>query len=223
MKKDDLFDLIIIGAGAAGMIAAITAAKNNKKVLLLEKLSNIGAKLRATGGGRCNLTNTLKDEDFMAKFGRDGRFMQDAIKLFGSKELQNFFKTIGVETHAPDGFRVFPTSHNSSTILNALQKTMDNLGVITKTSQKVIEIFQIKKKINLLITNTDTYRCKNIIIASGGLGYPALGAEGDGYKLASKLGHTVSKLYPAMMPLKTKENWVQNCYQLLNKDNCTWE
>lgn len=99
------YDLIVVGAGAAGMIAAIKAARDTKSVLLLEKLSQIGAKLKATGGGRCNLTNTLSNEDFMAKFGRDGRFMQDALNNFNHKNLIEFFKEIGVETHAPDGFR----------------------------------------------------------------------------------------------------------------------
>ena len=211
MKSDDIFDLVVVGAGAAGMCAAITAARDNKKVLLLEKLSQLGAKLRATGGGRCNLTNTLKDEDFMAKFGRDGRFMQDALKVFSSNDLQDFFKTIGVETHSPDGFRVFPTSHDSSTILDALQKTMYDLNIIIKTSQKVINIECVEKKINSVTTDTDSFKCQNIIIASGGLGYPVLGAEGDGYELAQKLGHTTTKLYPAMMPLKTKESWVAEC------------
>ena len=84
------YDIIVIGAGASGLISAIISARKNKKTLLLEKLSSIGAKLRATGGGRCNLTNTLSDEDFMAKFGRDGRFMQDALHSFDHKNLINF-------------------------------------------------------------------------------------------------------------------------------------
>ena len=211
MKRDTVFDLVVIGGGAAGMCAAITAARDNKKVLLLEKLSQLGAKLRATGGGRCNLTNTLRYEEFMAKFGRDGRFMQDALKIFSAHDLQDFFKTIGVHTHAPDGFRVFPTSHNSNTILDALNKTMNDLGVIIKTSQKVIDIGHIDTKVNSVTTNEDSFRCHNVIIASGGLGYPVLGAEGDGYELARQLGHTTTKLYPAMMPLKTKDKWITNC------------
>ncbi len=211
MKNDNIFDLVIIGGGAAGMIAAITAAKNTKNVLLLEKLPHLGAKLRATGGGRCNLTNTLKNEEFMAKFGRDGRFMQNALKAFNSSDLQKFFNDIGVQTHAPDGFRVFPTSHSSASILDALQKTMNNLGVIIKTSQKVTNITHIKNKIESITTQTNNYKCKNIIIATGGLGYPMLGAQGDGYKFAHALGHTTTKLYPAMIPLKTKESWVARC------------
>ena len=120
MKLKQKYDLIVVGAGAAGIIAAITAARLNDKVLLLEKLPQIASKLKATGGGRCNLTNTLNNEEFMSKFGRNGRFMQDALKEFDYKTLINFFKEIGVETHAPDGFRVFPLSHSSQTIISAL-------------------------------------------------------------------------------------------------------
>ena len=205
------YDLIVIGAGAAGMIAAIVASRNNKKTLLLEKLPQIGAKLKATGGGRCNLTNTLSDEDFMAKFGRDGRFMQDALKEFNHKDLINFFTDIEVETHAPDGFRVFPSSHSSATIISALTDEMDKLNIDVKCSQKVEELLHDDSKIIGVKTATDNFLSYKVIVATGGLGYPTLGAEGDGYKLSSQLGHKVTDLHPAMMPLKTKQTWVQNC------------
>jgi len=204
-------DLIVIGSGAAGMMAAIIAARNNKKVLLLEKLSNIASKLKATGGGRCNLTNTLSNEECMARFGRDGRFMQDALGAFDSKALVNFFSEIGVETHAPDGFRIFPTSHSSSTIISALQEEMQKLGIDLKTSQKVEKILVENGEITGVKTENDSFYAPNVIVATGGLGYPTLGAEGDGYTMASELGHKVTELHPAMMPLKTKESWVANC------------
>ena len=202
---------IIIGAGAAGMMAAITASKANQKVLLLEKLPKIGAKLKATGGGRCNLTNTLSNEEFMAKFGREGRFMTPALSALDHKELQSFFVTIGVKTHAPDGFRVFPVGHSSSTIIKALEQEMQKLGVEVLTTQKVIRLEHNREKIIAVTTETDTFTAENIIIATGGMGYPMLGAEGDGYPLAKLVGHKVTPLHPAMMPLKTKEKWGANC------------
>nr|WP_321265802.1 NAD(P)/FAD-dependent oxidoreductase [uncultured Sulfurimonas sp.] len=205
------YDLIVVGAGAAGMIAAIIAARDAKNVLLLEKLSQIGSKLKATGGGRCNLTNTLSNEEFMTKFGRDGRFMQDALNEFNHKDLIKFFKNIGVETHAPDGFRVFPTSHSASTIIFALKSEMQRVGVKVLCSQKVENLLFEDKQIVGVKTFSDTFLAQNIIISTGGLGYPTLGAEGDGYELIQKLGHTITSLHPAMMPLKTKENWVSNC------------
>ena len=202
---------IIIGAGASGMIAAITASRNNHNVMLLEKLPKIGAKLKATGGGRCNLTNTLSNEDFMAHFGREGRFMTPALNALDHQELQTFFNDIGVETHAPDGFRVFPVGHNASTIIKALEREMDRLGVKVLCSQKVISLEDNGKKITGVRTKTDSFKADNIIIATGGLGYPVLGAEGDGYPLAKSVGHKVTQLHPAMMPLKTKELWGANC------------
>lgn len=211
MNSQKMYDLIVVGAGAAGMMAAIIAARDDKKVLVLEKLQQIASKLKATGGGRCNLTNTLSNEDFMKKFGRDGRFMQDALKDFNHNDLIDFFKDIGVETHAPDGFRVFPTSHSSSTIITALQEKMKALHVEVLNSQKVQHILSDKNKVIGVKTNTSSFMAKNVVIATGGLGYPVLGAEGDGYEMAKELGHKVTQLSPAMMPLKTKEVWVANC------------
>ena len=205
------YDLIIVGSGAAGMMSAITAASQGKTVLLLEKLSKIGAKLKATGGGRCNLTNTLDNETFMSHFGRDGRFMTPALEALDHTALIDFFKEIGVDTHAPDGYRVFPVTHNSSTIIAAMEQEMQHLGVTVLCSQKVISLEHNGEKVTGVKTHTDDFSAKNIVIATGGKGYPVLGVEGDGYPLAESVGHKVTELYPAMMPLKVKEKWVENC------------
>jgi len=210
MIKDEVYDLIVIGAGAAGMIASITAAKDKKRVLLLEKLAQVGAKLKATGGGRCNLSNTLSADEFMSKFGRDGRFMQDALKAFTREDMQDFFNSIGVETHAPDGFRIFPTSHSSSTILNALLKTMKDLNIKVLTSQRVKQILKETDNFEIKTSNA-SFSSKNIIVATGGLGYPTLGAEGDGFELTKPFNHSTTELFPAMMPLHTKEDWISRC------------
>ncbi|MBN2816426.1 MAG: NAD(P)/FAD-dependent oxidoreductase [Campylobacterales bacterium] len=210
MKKEK-YDLIVIGSGAAGMISAIVAAREGKSVLLLEKLSNIASKLKATGGGRCNLTNTLSNEDFMSRFGRDGRFMQDAIALFDHHALIDFMQELGVDTHAPDGFRIFPTSHSSATIIAAFSEEMQRVGIEVLCKQRVEELLVENGAIIGAKTADNIFYCENLIVATGGLGYPVLGAEGDGYKLASSHGHTVTDLSPAMMPLKTKEEWVKNC------------
>ena len=205
------YDLIVIGAGAAGMMAAITAARKDKSVLLLEKLSGVAAKLKATGGGRCNLTNTLSNEEFMQRFGRDGRFMQDALAHLDHKALQEFFAGIGVATHAPDGYRVFPIDHNSSTIISALKNELERLGVTLLCNQKVEHILEENDVVKGVKTTTQSFEASYAILATGGLGYPALGAEGDGYTMACELGHHVTQLHPAMMPLRTKEEWVKNC------------
>ncbi len=205
------YDLIVVGAGAAGIMAAITAARNGNKVLLLEKLSKIAAKLKATGGGRCNMTNTLSNEDFMSRFGRDGRFMTPALNAMDHNGVIKFFQDIGVESHAPDGYRVFPITHSAVTIITALEEEMQRLGVITIASARVETLEHDGTQVTGVATQDSTYQAPNVIIATGGLGYPQLGAQGDGFTIASNAGHKVTELFPAMMPLHTKESWVGNC------------
>ncbi|RUM73821.1 MAG: NAD(P)/FAD-dependent oxidoreductase [Sulfurovum sp.] len=206
-----VYDLIVIGSGAAGMMAAITAARESKRVLLLEKLSKIASKLKATGGGRCNLTNTLDNETFMERFGRDGKFMMPALERFDHRDLMAFFKELGVESHAPDGYRVFPITHSSSTIIDAMEAEMQRLGVEVRCSQKVISLEHNGSRVTGVRTEMARFDAPNVIIATGGKGYPMLGAEGDGYLLAESTGHKITPLYPAMMPLRLKESWVTNC------------
>jgi predicted Rossmann fold flavoprotein len=202
---------IVIGAGASGIMSAIAAAKNGAEVILLEKLPKIAAKLKATGGGRCNLTNTLSNENFMERFGREGRFMTPALDGFDHNDLQDFFTSIDVPTHALDGFRIFPVGHSSLTIIKALEKEMDRVGVKVICSQRVKNFLFNHERIIGLETQDRTYDADNIILASGGMGYPGMGAEGDGYAFAEAVGHSVTSLHPAMMPLKTKELWGANC------------
>ncbi len=205
------YDVIVIGAGPAGIISAIKASSNNKKVLLLEKLSTIGLKLKATGGGRCNLSNTLNNTDFMNSFGKHGRFMTNAINELDSKQLVSFFKQIGVDTHSPDGFRIFPKTHSSSTIIDALSKELFRLNIEIICNSKVEKLIIKEKNIVGVETLDNSYFATNIILSTGGFGYPKLGATGDGYKLSSDIGHTVTSLHPAMMPLHTKETWQASC------------
>lgn len=206
-----MYDLIVAGAGAAGMTAAIVAAKKDKKVLLIEKLPSPGAKLKATGGGKCNLTNTLDSDTFMASFGRNGRFMSEALKRFTNNDLIEFFKSIGVKTKCSDGFRVFPDTHNSSTVLNALIKELERLNVQILTSTKVENILLDNNKAVGVKTAQGEIKGSNIILSTGGLGYPKLGTTGEGLDISKNLGHKITPTYPAMMPLNTKETWQENC------------
>jgi predicted Rossmann fold flavoprotein len=211
MNKENNYHLIVVGSGAAGMMSAITAAKNGHTVLLLEKLPTLGSKLKATGGGRCNLTNTLDNETFISHFGRNGKFMRDALATFDYQALKKFFKTLGVESHSPDGFRVFPITHNSDTILQALEKELRHLGVKILCNAPVNKLYHDNHHITGVSVHQKRYHASYLILATGGLGYPSLGAEGDGYHLVAPLGHKTTPLYPAMMPLITKEKWGANC------------
>lgn len=206
---NNIYDVIVIGAGPAGIMASISASKDKKSVLLLEKLPKIASKLKATGGGKCNLTNTLSNTEFMEKFGKNGRFMNHALELFTSNDLRDFFLKIGVESHAPDGFRVFPITHSSSIILQALEDELNKQDVKVECSVNIKEIK--KDEIFIIFSEEKIYKAKNIIVATGGLGYPTLGATGDGYIYAKEFGHKITSLYPAMMPLFTKEKNFASC------------
>ncbi|KAB7885613.1 NAD(P)/FAD-dependent oxidoreductase [Poseidonibacter ostreae] len=209
--KTNNYDVIVIGSGGAGMIASITARKQGKNVLLLEKLPALGAKLKATGGGKCNLTNTLSSEEFMNSFGKNGRFMTTAINMLNRDSLREFFLNIGVQTDTKDGFRIFPVTHNSSTIIKALEKELNSLGVDIECNQSVQKLLITKDRISGVQTQDKVFNSPNVIVATGGLGFPVLGAHGDGYEFAKELGHKITDLYPAMLPVYTKETWVANC------------
>ena len=200
-----MYDVIVVGAGPAGVMSAISARKTGQKVLLLEKLSDIGSKLKATGGGKCNLTNRLDFEKFILDFGKNGRFISDALRVFGRVELLDFFSSIGVKTRCRDGFRIFPDSHSSKTVLRALKDELKRLHVEIQCSNDVKEI----RFDGCFVVGE--HKSKNLIVATGGLGYPKLGASKDGYMFAKRCGHKITELSPGMMPLNVKEKWVENC------------
>lgn len=209
--SNTVYDLIVVGSGAAGLSGAIKAGRNGKKVLLLEKLSQIATKLKATGGGRCNLSNTLDNTSFMQSFGKNGRFMTTAINKMNHEDLRDFFTSLNLETHIPDGFRIFPVTHSSTTVINALHDELNRLNIEVICDEKVETILTKNNSITAIKTQKNSYETHNILLATGGMGYPKMGATGDGFDIVKQLGHTVTKLYPAMMPLSTKETWQANC------------
>jgi predicted Rossmann fold flavoprotein len=205
------YDLIVIGAGAAGMLAAITAARRGCRVLLLEKQNRPGAKLRASGGGRCNIANTLSNEKFIARFGRSGKFMIPALREFDHQALIAFFAEIGVACHAPDGYRIFPVTHQADTVADALTAEMQKLSVELACNTKVQQIDCKDGAVTGVTTDKGSFSANSVILASGGPGYPSLGADASGYELAAALGHKIEELFPAMLPLTTRETWVARC------------
>ena len=204
-------DLIVAGAGPAGMAAAIAAARQGARVLLLEKLPSPGAKLKATGGGRCNLASNLSNAEIMRRFGRDGRFMTPALQACDCSRLIEFMAEIGVECHVPDGMRVFPKDHNAGTVLSALEAEIKRLNIELHCSQTIDALVIEAGIIKGVNCNNKLFLAESVILATGGRGYPTMGSDGSGLKLAATAGHTVTELFPAMLPLQTRETWVKNC------------
>ena len=206
------FDTIVVGSGLAGIIAAIFSAKRGENILLLEQLPRLATKLKATGGGRCNLSNRLSNQEFVSSFSRvQSRFIAPIIEKYDQKSLVKFFDSIGLQTHSPDGFRIFPTTHSSQTVIDSLENILNNLNINIMLECKLKDILVKNDQISSVVTSQGEFYTKKLILATGGLGYSNLGATGESFDILKKLGHNITQTYPAMMPLFTKQTWVQNC------------
>jgi len=209
MVKDTKFDVAVVGAGPAGIIAACTAAKNGAKVVLIEKNKQLARKLLLTGNGRCNITNAEFNLRELAKNYNNGEFLFHAFSVFGPKETIKFFEDLGVKTKTEANKRVFPESNDAEEVLEALSKclTEDKVEILFET--EVEDVVFKAKKISKLVTGEVEITAKNFIISTGGKTYSATGSNGIGYKLAERMGHTIVKPSPALAPIKIKEEWVK--------------
>lgn len=203
------YDLCIIGGGPAGMMAGIIAAKRNKKVVLIEKNKELGSKLLLTGGGRCNLSHAnLNKREFVSKFGKQGDFLLSPLSLFGVEETMNFFTENGLDLKVEEN-KVYPKSEKSRDVLNFFKNALKKNNVKILTDTEVVNfVFQNKKIEKVILKNGDEICSHNFLIATGGKSYPLTGSTGDGYVFAKKMGHTITKLDPALTPIETKEKWV---------------
>ena len=203
-----MYDVIVIGAGAAGLMAAATAARSGKKVLLMEKMEKAGRKIRITGKGRCNLTNARPPEEFSEAIRTNADFFEVAFAEFNNKATIRFFERIGVKLEIERGQRVFPKSGKAWDIANALVDYCLDNEVEIAYNTRVKEILAIDGKVyGVMFENKRGFMRKeeaeNIIIATGGVSYPGTGSTGDGYILADKMGHTIEELRPSLTPLRT--------------------
>ena len=186
------FDAIIIGAGPAGMMAAIRAAERNRTVLLLERNDIPGKKLLISGKGRCNLTNSCDIEDFLEKFSLSRNFLRNSFAKFFSTDLMSFFEDAHVKLKTERGGRVFPESDRSGDILNVLKLKLKNKNIKVLLGERVKEITLSNKKIEGILTySRKRFLTTRIAIATGGLAYPGTGSTGDGYRIVEKLGHEI--------------------------------
>ena len=202
------YDIVVCGAGPAGLSAALAAAECGKKVLIAERLSKPGVKLLASGGGRCNFTNTLPENKFMESFGRNGRFMTDALRVGGRDWLLAFLRDHGVVPVLEDGFHYFPESRSAMDVGDAFLDTAVKLGAEIKTNMKITGI---RLADDGSVTGVDTENgggdCKKLIIAAGGMAMSVLGGTDAGLELARRAGHTIVKPLPAMAPLRIREKF----------------
>jgi predicted Rossmann fold flavoprotein len=210
--KDGIFDLAVAGGGPAGLAAAVAAAGRGARVVLLEKMRSPGLRLLASGGGRCNLSNTLPPDRFAERLGRFGRFVIPALNVFGSDKLLEFLAAGGVRCSADDGFHYFPVSGRASDVLGVFLRGAEKNGVRIVPGARVAEIRAGEGAVSALVTESgDVFECRAAVLACGGAARPELGASGDSFSLAERLGHSVVKPLPALSPLICAEDFIGGC------------
>lgn len=209
------YDVIVVGGGAAGLMATGQAAALGAKTLLLEKMKLPGRKLRITGKGRCNLTNTAPLPEFIKHINPDGRFFRSAFSRFFHPELVSFFGELGIPTVVERGGRVFPVSGQAQHIVDGLVRWISARGAELKTGLRVTELVVKEGRVCGVravpdtrsdaesVVNHEMYYASSVIIATGGITYPATGSTGDGYSLAETAGHSITPVRPALVPLET--------------------
>ena len=212
------FDVIVVGAGPAGLLAAGRAAELGAKVLILEKMRQEGRKLLITGKGRCNITNDADIGNFITRIFPNGRFLHNAFSQFFSKDIINLLQKYGVESTLERGGRYFPVSNKSEDVLRALLKWVNKLKVEIRCGHKAEKLIVENNIIKGIQANGQKISAKNIILATGGKSYPATGSNGEGHELARQVGHSIEKLRPALVPIETEGDMAQRL-QGLNLKN----
>ncbi|MBQ8208285.1 MAG: NAD(P)/FAD-dependent oxidoreductase [Clostridia bacterium] len=198
--SSDLVCVAVIGGGAAGMMAAVKAAELGAAVTVFEKTDRLGKKLRITGKGRCNVTNDCDRDEFFANIPRNPRFLYASYSNFSSEDTKNFFEEAGVPLKTERGKRVFPVSDKAQDIVDAMKKKCRDAGC-NIVHEMVRRITAEDGKATGLITGSNEYEFDAVILATGGMSYPLTGSDGDGYRMAKELGHTVTELIPSLVPI----------------------
>ncbi len=200
-------DVVVIGAGAAGLLAAIAAAERGQKTLLLEKNRKPGVKILMSGGTRCNLTHATDNRGIVEAFGPAGRFLHSALAALSVQDTIDLFEAEGVATKVEDTGKIFPVSNRATDVLGALLRRLQRSGAVLAPGEPVLDLCQNGTEISV----TTPYRviaASRVILTSGGQSYPGSGTTGDGYSFAARFGHTIVTPRPALVPLTVAESWV---------------
>jgi len=216
------FDLAVVGAGAAGQVAAIAAARTGQRVVLVEQMPKCGMKLLATGGGRANLTRMLSDREIQTAFGRQGRFIGPALEHLGPHALREFFATLGVDTVADETGRVYPETHKATTVQHALTRQLERLGVDVRCRCGATSLWIDDGQLRGLHTEAGAIAAGRVLLACGGKSWPTLGGTGGGYALAQQAGHTITPLLPGLAGLVSKEQWLVKLAGVALRDARLW-
>ncbi len=203
-----MYDVVIIGGGAAGMMAAVQAGFRQKKVALIDKNTRLGKKILITGKGRCNITNSAPIDEFIEQIPGNGRFLYSAFYSFDNQAVLDFLASYGLETKVERGGRVFPKNDRSQDVIEAFIRGLAEAGVNVLLNREVTAITR-QNEIFTVSTEQDDFQTTKVVIATGGASYPLTGSSGDGYRWARQLGHTIVPPKPALVPLVTKEPWVR--------------
>ena len=199
-------NVIVVGGGAAGMMAAVFAARNGQNVQLLEKNEKLGKKLFITGKGRCNITNAADIEDLFTAVISNPKFLYSGFYSFTNQQVIDFFEELGVKTKIERGERVFPVSDHSSDVIAAFSRELKSLGVSVSLHTEVKELLcELDKVCGVLLTNGKKMKADAVIVATGGISYPSTGSTGDGYRFARETGHRVTELLPSLVPMEVRQ------------------
>ncbi|AIF43154.1 NAD(P)/FAD-dependent oxidoreductase [Virgibacillus sp. SK37] len=204
------YDVIVIGGGPSGLMASIAAAEYGAKTLLLEKGKKLGKKLAISGGGRCNVTNRLPEEEVIKHIPGNGRFLYSAFSVFNNYDIIRFFEDLGVQLKEEDHGRMFPVSNSAQSVVDSLLNKMDELHVKVRRNTSVQAIHYSEELHTVILSDGEKIETNTVIIAVGGKAVPHTGSTGDGYAWAKKAGHTITTLYPTEVALTSKENFIKN-------------
>ena len=197
--------VIVIGGGPAGMMSAITSAENGNEVMIIEKMPSFGKKMLITGKGRCNITSSLYMSEFIKNTPGNGTFLYSAFQNFTNRDIIDFLKSEGLEVKEERGNRIFPVTDKSIDVLNCFKKRIHELNIECKLNTKVEKILIKENKVLGIRTEREIIQADKVILATGGKSYPLTGSTGDGYKMASELGHKIIKIKPSLVPLEVYE------------------